>query len=130
MEKGNTVIFIDGGSSDKRRLGEKTLEPCLKSKGISLVNYVIISHGDEDHISGIRYLLTESRGIKIENLVLPVLGKEEEIQEKLKNEMREQMGKYGRRKEDCIAEMKAGDRIRAEDGTMEIVCLQKNGYYN
>lgn len=123
VEKGNTVIFIDGGSSDKRRLGEKTLEPCLKSKGISLVNYVIISHGDEDHISGIRYLLTESRGIKIENLVLPVLGKEEEIQEKLKNEMREQMGKYGRRKEDCIAEMKAGDRIRAEDGTMEIVCL-------
>lgn len=71
IEYEDLVVLIDGGSSSQKKLGEYTMEPFLKSKGISRIDYAFITHGDADHISGIRYLLEEDRGIVIENLMLP-----------------------------------------------------------
>ena len=45
------VILSDCGSSDQKNLGEYCLEPFLKSRGIGAVDYAIVSHGDQDHIS-------------------------------------------------------------------------------
>ena len=51
------------------------LEPYLKSRGISWIDYAVVSHGDSDHINGLMYLLEESKDIGIGTLVLPVMGK-------------------------------------------------------
>lgn len=47
------TFYIDGGSSSVKQLGKYRITPCLKSKGISAIDYVYITHMDQDHISGI-----------------------------------------------------------------------------
>lgn len=69
------TILIDGGSSDEKRLGENRLVPFLKSQGITEITYAVVSHGDQDHISGLQYLLEEESDIQVENLVLPAVGR-------------------------------------------------------
>ena len=108
-----TVVLVDGGSSDEKKLGEQVLEPFLKSQGIACVDYAIVSHGDQDHISGLTYLMEEPCGIRIEHLVLPWLGKEDEACGRLQ-EMAERMGAK-------VHWMKAGDFIR--EGKLELECL-------
>ncbi len=109
------VILVDGGSTDRRELGSQVLEPFLKSQGIGQVDYAIVSHGDQDHISGIRQLLEEDRGIRVKNLVLPWLGRDgtHEIYGELEREAR----KHGA----AVAWMKRGDRIWRNG--LEICCL-------
>lgn len=68
------VIMVDGGSTDEKNLGEARLEPFLKSRGIRTVDYWMVSHGDQDHISGLVWILEESGDIAIRNLVLPAAG--------------------------------------------------------
>lgn len=64
--------FVDGGSSDVSNLGTYRLEPFLESQGVGVLDYVFISHGDKDHLSGIEEMLTNQKfGVRIETLVLP-----------------------------------------------------------
>lgn len=51
-------FLIDGGSSNKSGVGQYQLLPYLKSQGISYLDGIFISHTDEDHVSGIKELLT------------------------------------------------------------------------
>ena len=108
-----TVVLVDGGSSDKKRLGEQVLEPFLKSQGIAEIDYAVVSHGDQDHISGLTYLMESECGIKIEHLVLPWLGKGDEAYDKLQ-ELAERMGAK-------IHWMKDGDYI--QEGKLKLNCL-------
>lgn len=107
------VVLVDGGSSDKKRLGEQVLVPFLKSQGIAEIDYAIVSHGDEDHISGLIYLMESKCGIKIHHLVLPWLGKGDEAYGKLQ-ELAKDMGTK-------VHWMKAGDYI--QEGKLELNCL-------
>lgn len=70
--KGYTVM-IDGGSSSKSGLAEYTLLPYLKSQGIRKLDYVFLTHTDEDHMSAIKQLLEEHKEVEIQTLVLPKL---------------------------------------------------------
>lgn len=72
-ESGNSYL-VDGGSSSEKDIGQYGIIPFLKSKKISQLNAVFVTHSDEDHISGLRELLEkckEGNGIAIEKLVLP-----------------------------------------------------------
>lgn len=64
--------LIDGGSSDVKNVGRYRIEPFLKSRGIASLEFVFVSHGDLDHMSGIEEMLErQEMGVRIKNLVLP-----------------------------------------------------------
>ncbi|MCR4671923.1 MAG: DNA internalization-related competence protein ComEC/Rec2 [Lachnospiraceae bacterium] len=65
-DSGETFL-IDGGSSDVSQVGEYRIEPFLRYYGEDGCDWALVSHGDEDHISGIRELLEDGF---IRNLVL------------------------------------------------------------
>ena len=67
-----TTYLADGGSSSIEKTGTYRIIPFLKYNGIKKIDYIIITHPDEDHISGIREILEQSRdGIKAETLLVP-----------------------------------------------------------
>lgn len=78
IRSGRGAMLIDGGSTSEKKLGEYRLEPCLKSCGVSVIEYAFVSHGDLDHISGVRYLLESCEEIEIRNLLLPCQGREDD----------------------------------------------------
>ena len=66
---GNKKLLIDGGgnTSEDFNIGKSVLLPYLLDKGITSLDYVLISHFDTDHVGGILYLL---QNIKIENVII------------------------------------------------------------
>lgn len=109
----DAVLLVDGGSTQVKNLGEKRLEPLLKSRGIGRIDMAFISHGDQDHISGISWLLENDTGIEIDRILMPLPGKGEEVYKELE-EMAEKRGT----KTDYIC---AGDY--AEIGTLRLTCI-------
>lgn len=71
-EQGKTLL-VDGGSTSVSQVGKYRILPFLKYHGISHVDYMIMSHEDEDHISGQMELLEAGRaeGVSIGCLLLP-----------------------------------------------------------
>ncbi|MBQ4284312.1 MAG: DNA internalization-related competence protein ComEC/Rec2 [Lachnospira sp.] len=68
---GENYLF-DGGSTDVNNVGEFRIYPCLRSHGVSCIDYIFISHADTDHISGIVELMDmQDDTFVIKNLVLP-----------------------------------------------------------
>ena len=71
--------LIDGGSSDVSSVGTYRLEPYFLSRGVDALDYVFVTHGDDDHISGVREMLeNQTFGVKIRNLVMPLLEYQDE----------------------------------------------------
>ncbi len=64
--------LVDGGSSDVPSAGPYRIEPYLLSNAADTLDYIFVTHGDEDHISGIKELLEGQKlGVVIHTLVLP-----------------------------------------------------------
>lgn len=78
-ETGKSYL-IDGGSTTKSKVGEYQMTPFLKSKGVSSLEAVFVTHGDKDHYSGVEELLENAKAdrIRIKRLILPVSEKEQE----------------------------------------------------
>ena len=90
-ERGNTWM-IDGGSSTRYQLGKHCLEPYLKYQGTDYIEGWIISHFDQDHISGLMEILERyqtgitgknENGITIGRILIPDLMQEEGIEKQL-----------------------------------------------
>ena len=66
-------MLIDGGSTSKKHVGKYQIIPVLKYKGIGTLDAVVMSHEDEDHVSGIFEIMDdmEKGGIRIKQLILP-----------------------------------------------------------
>lgn len=65
----NNSYMIDGGSSDVSKVGRYRIIPFLKASGIHRLDYVFITHFDQDHVSGIKELCINDR-IEIDNVVI------------------------------------------------------------
>ncbi len=106
-------VLVDGGSSSKKSLGEYTLCPCLKSLGISVIDDAFVSHGDLDHLSGVKYLLESCEDIQIKNLYLPYHGRDEE--------MIQSLAALGKNRGACVWYLTGGDVMKI--GKLWITCL-------
>ena len=73
---GGTCMMVDGGSSSRKEIGKYVICPALKYYGVSQLDFVLITHMDDDHISGIRELL--EKDCPIRNLIVPQMGQAEE----------------------------------------------------
>ena len=73
----NKTILIDGGGSltDNFDVGKKTLVPYLLDRGYTTIDYVMISHFDQDHVGGILSVLEE---LKVKNVIISKQGEETE----------------------------------------------------
>ena len=110
--KGN--YLIDGGSSDVSNPGIYRIEPYLLANAVDTLDYIFVTHGDEDHISGLEELLEgQEMGVRIRCLVLPP---EEYHDEKLAS-----LASLAVEKGTRVTVMKAGEQIREEKLT--ITCL-------
>ena len=99
-------ILIDGGGTLEREVfdvGEKTLLPYLLDKGITKLDYVIITHFDSDHIGGILTILEKLQVKQI------VIGKQYEIYENYK-----EFNKIVKKKKLCVKIVEAGEKIQVE----------------
>lgn len=114
------TYFIDGGSSDVKNVGKYRIEPFLKAKGVEKLNYVFISHGDLDHLSGIDEMLERQKtGVAIENLVLPPKAVWDKTLRKLSNKAL----RYGTR----VFVLEKGRQLVEEKLTLE--CIFPNDAY-
>ena len=83
-----TTCLIDGGSTTVSDVGTYRLLPFLKSRGVSSLDYLFLSHMDADHINGAEELLKDQfRGIPIRHLCRSALPGDE-TRERLEKEAR------------------------------------------
>ena len=71
-------MLIDAGSSDVKNLYEKRIKNFLKARAVSKLDYIIVSHADEDHCSAIEELFKQDEGMEVGCLVLPGVAKTDE----------------------------------------------------
>lgn len=117
-----TTFLIDGGSSNLKNVGKYRLEPYLKAKGISELDFAIVTHADKDHISGLEELIEESDkigSIGINNLVLPKTNLKDEAFLSLLN--------CAKKKKIKIMYVSQGAAIREEE--LLITCLHPDPEY-
>jgi competence protein ComEC len=81
-----TVCCIDGGSANVKNVGKYRILPYLKYEGVSTVNVWVLTHLDEDHMSGVREILEMYGGldgVKIEVMLFPEITNPDEVYEEL-----------------------------------------------
>ena len=113
--------LIDGGSSDVSSVGKYRIEPYLLSRATDTLDYVFVSHGDEDHVNGIEELLAnQPLGIRIKNLVLPP--------ERVWDERLEEIADLAVQNQTRVVIMGTGNRLKEEK--MTITCMYPETEYS
>ncbi|MBR6642207.1 MAG: DNA internalization-related competence protein ComEC/Rec2 [Lachnospiraceae bacterium] len=123
-----TAILSDCGSSDSSHVGEYRLSPVLKQRGICLIDMAVVSHLDNDHMSGIQELLElmpvyqgelqfeagYEGVVGIKELVLPLV--------KEKSEAYLELEALALQKNVAVRYLQAGEQLYQEEG-MLIECV-------
>ncbi len=99
-----TCMMVDGGSSSRKEIGKYVIRPALKYYGVRRLDFVLITHMDDDHISGIKELLEKE--IPIRNLIVPRMGEAEK-----KDDHFLAMTKLARSKGVRVQRINRGDRM-------------------
>lgn len=114
LQTASDVVLIDGGSSDNPSLGSYILTPFLESRAVEEIDYAIVSHGDQDHISGLKTLL-EEQTIDVRHLLLPAHGKGQEVYNELDKLAKAQNG--------SVFYVGQGDRLTGQETGLTLTCL-------
>lgn len=106
------TILIDGGGSTSNSfdVGKDTVIPYLLDRGYTKINYVFISHFDQDHVGGILPVLEELHIGQI--FISPQAEKSENYETFLE---------LVKQKNLKVQEVKAGDKIVIEDIIFQIL---------
>lgn len=114
--------LVDGGSSSKKWLWDNILSQTVKYYGVRTLDYIFLSHADQDHISGIQEFLEEYEpgfagenvhGVSVKYLVLPPAADEEDFGELMSLAGEKGIG---------VLRMERGDSISRER-SWSICCL-------
>lgn len=62
---GDPVYLVDGGSSSVKNSGKYRIIPYLRSRGVTRIRGIFVSHGDQDHLNGVEELLEEIVGQRV-----------------------------------------------------------------
>lgn len=103
--KGKNILVDGGGSRDETtfNIGKQTLIPYLLNKGITKLDYIIISHFDSDHVGGILSVLEELKAEKV------IICEQEE------NENYKRFKEIVKNKKIKVYVVKKGDNLRIEE---------------
>ncbi len=71
----NKTILVDGGGSEfgSFDVGESTLLPYLLDRRITIIDYMLISHADSDHIGGLFAII---ENLKVKNIIIGKQGED------------------------------------------------------
>ena len=111
-----TTILIDGGSTSVTKVGTYRILPFLKTEGVGELDYVVVTHTDEDHISGIKELIEaagEPGGLRIGTLLLSGRSLEEDKGQRLVEKARENGIAVGRIERGAVL----------QDDSARLICL-------
>lgn len=114
-----TTVLIDGGSTSVTKVGTYRILPFLKAEGTGSLDYIVVTHTDADHVSGIQELLEaagEPGGPRIGTLLMSERSMEEEKGQKLMEMARE--NGIAVQSIECGAVLK--------DESAEFICLHPN----
>ena len=100
------TILIDGGGSNSKEydVGKNTLLPYILDRGYTKIDYIFISHFDQDHVGGILTILEELK------VGMVIISKQEENTENYKKFL-----KLVKEKNISVVVVKKGDRINIEN---------------
>ncbi|MBQ8857402.1 MAG: DNA internalization-related competence protein ComEC/Rec2 [Lachnospiraceae bacterium] len=118
-----TTCFIDGGSASVKNVGEYRILSYLKYEGVSKLDYVIFTHLDEDHMSGMRELLEMGGSldeVSIGTILFPAISNPDEKYF--------EMWELAKEKGIAVDTIGAGDRIAEEGLMMECLYPIKGSY--
>ena len=123
LEADGRNLLVDCGSSWGNEVGENCLVPFLKSRGVTHLDGAAVSHGDWDHVSGIRYLLeSEESGVTIGTLLLARAGT---------GEIYEELARMARKRGSAVCYLEAGDRLEGILGReVSVECLYPAGDFS
>ena len=118
-----TTCLVDGGSVSEKNIGKYRILPYLKYCGAKELDYVFLTHLDEDHMNGIRELLEMQGsldGVKIGTIFFPAITNPDEKyieMWELSEEKGINTGKIG-----------AGDQLKGEQYCLECLYPVKGTY--
>ena len=107
-------VFIDGGSSSVKKVGEYRILPFLKSKRVSHIDYWFVSHTDDDHMNGLLEVMDS--GYKINHLVISKYM--------IRDEAYDTLFSCAEQHKIPILEMRKGDAVASKDFRIE--CIYPN----
>lgn len=114
---GGKNIMVDGGSSSKKNTAAGQLLPYLKNQGISVVDAILLSHTDIDHISGVQELMDLKEKhlttLRIKYLLLPDWKNPEPVYDELEAK--------AKRCGISVLKLQQGQKLQFGDATMEIL---------
>lgn len=131
LPNGKGVYLIDTGGTiqfpveewKKRKepfeVGKNVVVPYLKSKGITKIDKLILTHGDMDHIGGASAVI---ENIRVKEIVLPDVLEQSVLEKNLINNAR---GKGIQ-----IKFVKSGDSWKVSDTSFRILSPSKENYTN
>ncbi len=100
------TILIDGGGSltDEFDVGKNILLPYLLDRGYTSIDYMMISHFDQDHVGGLLTILEE---LKVKNIIITKQGENSKQYQDFIRKVEQKNGK--------IRIVGQGDRVQIEN---------------
>ena len=117
--KEGSTVMIDGGSTSEDQVGKYRILPFLQYHKIRQVDYWIVTHTDEDHVSGLIEVL--EGGYPVSTLVLSEASMKNEFGPEDSDEMAVRLQEAARQNHTEIQTVSQGAVIQAEE--LQMTCL-------
>lgn len=120
-----TTCLVDGGSTSEKNIGQYRILPYLKYCGAEKVDYVFLTHLDEDHMNGIREIVEQYGSldsVKIGTIFFPAIANPDEKYM--------EMWELAEDKGIDVKTIGADDRLLGEEYVLDCLYPVKGSYSN